>query len=255
MSGPTPHRLPVPKLLSRRMGRALADFRMIRPGDRVLVALSGGKDSWSLLELLREWQAHSPIPFTLGVATVDPMSPGYDPAPLRCAVEARGLPYHLERQDIYGRAQEHLGRPSYCSFCARMRRGVLYACARREGYNVLALGQHLDDLAESFFMSLFYNGELRTMKVHYRVREGDLRVIRPLAYCRERQTRDFAEAMALPVIPENCPACFAHPTERAYMKTLLAQQEARDPRLFRQLRRAMLPLMARGLPHMEEPQT
>nr|WP_226824423.1 ATP-binding protein [Acidithiobacillus caldus] len=124
---------------------------MIRPGDRILLALSGGKDSWSLLELLREWQAHSPIPFALGVATVDPMSPEYDPAPLRAAVEARGLPYYLERQDIYGRAQQHLGRPSYCSFCARMRRGVLYACARREGYNVLALGQHLDDLAESFF--------------------------------------------------------------------------------------------------------
>ncbi len=246
-TGDARHRLPVPRLLARRMGRAVSDFRMIHPGDRILVALSGGKDSLSMLALLQELQRHSPVSFSLGVATVDPMSPDYEPSPLRGYVQESGLPYFLERQDIFGRARKHMGRPSYCSFCARMRRGVLYHCARREGYNVLALGQHLDDFAESFLMSTFYNGELRTMKAHYRVREGDLRVIRPLVYCRERQTRAFAEAEGLPVIPENCPACFRHPTERQRMKELLVAQEQHDPRLFRHLQGALLPLMAKGL--------
>jgi tRNA 2-thiocytidine biosynthesis protein TtcA len=230
------------------MGKALHEYSMIRPGDRVLVALSGGKDSLSLLALLHDLQRHSPVPFSLGVATVDPNSPDFDPEPLGAHVRALDLPWFWERQDIFGRAQKHLGRPSYCSFCARMRRGVLYACARREGFNVLALGQHLDDFAESFFMSLFYNGELRTMKAHYAVREGDLRVIRPLVYCRERQTRAYAQEEGLPIIVENCPACFRHPTERQRMKELLAQQEERDPRLFKQLLRAMQPLMAREIP-------
>ncbi|MCE5387205.1 MAG: tRNA 2-thiocytidine biosynthesis protein TtcA [Acidithiobacillus sp.] len=242
------YRLPVPRLLARRMGKGINDFAMIRPGDRILLALSGGKDSLTLLALLLDLQRHSPIPFELGVATVDPQSPDFDPTSLGPHVQGLGLPWFWERQDIFGRAQKHLGRPSYCSFCARMRRGVLYACARREGYNVLALGQHLDDFAESFFLSLFYNGELRTMKAHYRVREGDLRVIRPLVYCRERQTRTYAQAMDLPIIIENCPACFRHPTERARIKELLAAQEERDPRLFKQLLRAMLPLMAREMP-------
>ncbi len=242
------HRLPVPRLLARRMGKALHEYSMIRPGDRVLVALSGGKDSLSLLALLHDLQRHSPVPFSLGVATVDPNSPDFDPEPLGEHVRALDLPWFWERQDIFGRAQKHMGRPSYCSFCARMRRGVLYACARREGFNVLALGQHLDDFAESFFMSLFYNGELRTMKAHYAVREGDLRVIRPLVYCRERQTRAYAQEEGLPIIVENCPACFRHPTERQRMKELLAQQEERDPRLFKQLLRAMQPLMAREIP-------
>lgn len=240
-------RLDVPKLLLRRMGRAMADFAMIAPGDRILLALSGGKDSLTLLHLLRAFQQRSPVSFSLAAATVDPMSPDYDPAPLQPYLRELGIPYFLERQDIVGRAKRHMDRPSYCSFCARMRRGVLYQCARREGYNVLALGQHLDDFAESFLMSLFYNGELRTMKAHYRVKDGDLRVIRPLVYCRERQTRAYAEASHLPVIMENCPACFGAPTERERMKSLLALQEERDPRLFNHLRRALQPLLRQGL--------
>ncbi len=242
-----PPRLPVPKLLQRRIGRAVADFRMIQPGDRILLALSGGKDSLTLLQMLRSMQRQFAVPFELGVATVDPMSPDYDPGVLLPYMQELGIPYFLERQDIYERAKSHLLRPSYCSFCARMRRGILYRCARREGFNVLALGQHLDDFAESFFMSMFYNGELRTMKAHYRVREGDLRVIRPLVYCRERQMRQYAEEQQLPVIYENCPACFGKPTERQHMKELLATQEAYDPRLFKQLQRAMQPLLGKGL--------
>lgn len=135
---------------------------------------------------------------------------------------------------------------SICSFCSRMKRGRLYACARREGYNVLMYGHHLDDLAETLFMSAFHNGYLNTMKVHYTVKEGDLRMARPFAYVRERDIRAFAERadVRLPIISENCPACFEAPTERARVKQLLAAQELLYPHLFQSLARAMRPLMA-----------
>jgi tRNA(Ile)-lysidine synthase TilS/MesJ len=133
---------------------------------------------------------------------------------------------------------------SICSFCSRMKRGRIYSCARKNGYNVIAMGQHLDDLAESFFMSIFHNGLLRTMKACYTVKEGDLRVIRPFVNTREKALRDFAESKGLPVIPENCPACFDAPTERHRIKQLLAQQEILFPKIYVSLRSAMQPLMA-----------
>jgi tRNA 2-thiocytidine biosynthesis protein TtcA len=126
-----------------------------------------------------------------------------------------------------------------------MKRGVMYAAARRERYNVLALAQHLDDLAESFLMSAFHAGELRTMKAHYRIDAGDLRVIRPLVYVRERQTRDFAHAMKLPVIGDNCPACFRMPTQREHMKKLLSREEATNKLLFKRILSAIKPLMTK----------
>jgi tRNA 2-thiocytidine biosynthesis protein TtcA len=132
---------------------------------------------------------------------------------------------------------------SFCAYCARMRRGILYDTARREGYNVLVLAQHLDDLAESFLMSVFYNGQLRTMKAHYVNDAGDLRIIRPFAYVRERQTADFARRAGLPVIGDNCPACFRMPTQRRHIKTLLAAKEHEHGRLFKSLLSAMRPLM------------
>lgn len=124
-----------------------------------------------------------------------------------------------------------------------MKRGMLYSCARSHGYNVLAMGQHADDLAESLFMSVFHNGALRTMKANYHVAAGDLRVIRPLAFVRERQCREFARAMAFPVIHENCPACFAQPKERQRVKAMLAAQENIFPQLHGNILRAMQPLI------------
>jgi tRNA 2-thiocytidine biosynthesis protein TtcA len=109
---------------------------------------------------------------------------------------------------------------------------------------VLALAQHLDDLAESFLMSAFYGGRLKTMKAHYRISAGDLRVVRPLVYTRERQTRDFAASAGLPVISDNCPACFSMPTQRQHMKALLADEEQRNPRLFKSLLATLRPLMS-----------
>merc|ERR1712088_389442 len=141
------------------------------------------------------------------------------------------------------KAEKDIEPRSICAFCSRMKRGRMYGAARREGYNVLAMGQHLDDLSESFFMSLFHNGRLRTMKANYTVKEGDLKIIRPFVYTREKQLRTFAETRKLPVIAENCPACFESPKERHRVKQVLAQQELLFPRLYWSLKSAMHPAM------------
>ena len=246
---PNQTRVKPPKSLLSAAGRAIGDFNMIRAGDRVLLGLSGGKDSLSLLHVLLELQQRAPIKFDLGAATVDPQSPEYDPSPLKEYLASLGVPYFYESQPIVQQARESMQGDSFCSYCSRMRRGILYRSARDNGYNVLALAQHLDDLAETFLMSAFFGGKLRTMQAHYLNDAGDIRVIRPLLYVRERQTVDFAKAAGLPVIPENCPACFGMPTQRMHMKTLLAQQEAGNSKLFANLLTAMRPLLG-AVPEM-----
>lgn len=225
------------------VGRAVGDYGMIRDGDRVLLGLSGGKDSLSLLHVLLNLQQRAPIKFALGACTVDPQSPEFDPSPLKPYMAELGVPYFYESQAIVEEANQHMQGDSFCAYCSRMRRGILYRTAREQGYNVLALAQHLDDLAETFMMSAFFGGKLRTMKVHYLNDAGDIRVIRPLCYVRERQTHDFALNAGLPVISENCPACFAKPMQRYQMKRLLAEQERRHKVLFANLLAAMRPLM------------
>ena len=225
-------------------GRAIGDFAMIREGDRILLGLSGGKDSLSLLHVLLHLRRRAPVTFELAACTVDPQSPDYDPSPLKAYLAGVGVPYFYESQPIVESAAEHMKGDSFCAYCSRLRRGILYRVARENGYNVLALAQHLDDLAESFLMSAFFGGKLRTMQAHYLNDAGDVRVIRPLVYARERQTRDFAARAALPVIFENCPACFSMPMQRFQMKNLLAAQEAAHPGLFASLLTAMRPLMA-----------
>lgn len=132
---------------------------------------------------------------------------------------------------------------SICAYCARMKRGLLYSCCRKQNCNVLVLAQHLDDMCESFVMSAFHNGALRTMSAHYTIGEGDLRVIRPLAYAREAMMRKFSQSARLPVINENCPACFEAPQERHRVKKMLQQEESVFENVYSNLRRAMLPLM------------
>jgi tRNA 2-thiocytidine biosynthesis protein TtcA len=183
----------VPKEILSQVGAAIRDFEMIKEGDRVLVALSGGKDSLALVHVLRHFQSVAPINFSIGAVTVDPMVYEYNPSPLiPYLTNEVGIPYFLERDAIVERAKTCMQKNSICAFCSRMKRGMIYNCARREGYNVIAMGQHLDDLAESFVMSAFHNGYLRTMKANYTIDKGDLRVIRPLVYCREALFKDFS---------------------------------------------------------------
>lgn len=234
---------PPPRPLIAAVGKAIGDFDMIRDGDRVLLGLSGGKDSLSLLHVLLQLQRKAPVRFELGACTVDPQSPEFDPSPLKPYMADLGVPYHYASQPIVELANTHMHGDSFCSFCSRMRRGILYRTARENGYNVLALAQHLDDLAETFLMNAFFGGKVRTMQAHYLNKEGDVRVIRPLAYVRERQTRDFAMRAGLPVIHENCPACFSKPMQRYQMKQLLAGQEQAHNKLFASLLTALKPLM------------
>lgn len=232
-----------PKSLLRKVGRAIADYAMIRDGDRVLLGVSGGKDSLSLLLILRHLQTYAPVRFELGVITVDPEVEGFDPSSLTAYYDTLGLPWHYRSQPIMEEARTRLDGDSFCAYCARMKRGIMYSTCREHGYNVLALAQHLDDLAESFLMSAFHQGRLGTMKAHYTIDAGDLRVIRPLVYVRETQTTAFADAAQLPVVPDSCPACFTAPTQRAHTKTLLAREERAHPNLFANLLSAMRPLM------------
>lgn len=231
------------KALLRPVGRAIGDYAMIRAGDRILLGISGGKDSLSLLHILLHLQRHAPIRFEVGAITVDPMVDGFDPSPLQGYLAELGVPYHFIREPIMERAKTHMQNPSYCSWCSRMKRGVMYKTARQHGYNVLALGQHLDDLAESFLLSAFHGGRLQTMKAHYLNDAGDVRIIRPLVYVRERQLRAFSETAGLPVIRDNCPACFRMPTQRAHMKSLLDGEESHNKSLFKALLSSMRPLM------------
>lgn len=236
-----------PKSLLRQVGKAIGAYDLIREGDRILLGLSGGKDSLSLLHVLNHFQRHAPIRFEFAAVTIDPQSDSFDPSPLIPYLESLGITYHYIREPIVSLAESHMDNDSYCAFCSRMKRGLMYRTAREHGYNVLALGQHLDDLAESFLMSAFHGGKLKTMKAHYRIDAGDLRVIRPLTMVRERQTADFAVAAELPVIVENCPMCFDMPTQRQHMKELLAQEEHQNNTLFKSLLTAMQPLIREGL--------
>lgn len=239
-----------PKTLLRQVGHAIRDFKMIQENDRILLGLSGGKDSMSLLHIFLHLQKHAPIKFDIAAITIDPQSEDFDPSPLEPYVKSLQVPYYRCQEPIVELAHKHMKNDSFCAFCARMKRGLMYKIAREENYNVLALGQHLDDLAESLFMSMFHGGKLQTMKAHYKNDAGDIRIIRPLAYVRERQLIDFAKEQNLPIIYENCPACFAHPSERERIKHLLAREEKQHPHLFKNLLRAMQPLLTTGeIPH------
>lgn len=232
-----------PKSLLRKVGRAIADYDMIRDGDRLLLGVSGGKDSLTLLHILGHLQTYAPVKFELGVITVDPEVEGFDPHILTRYYTEIGVRWHYEEQPIMYQAKEHMDGDSFCSYCSRMKRGIMYSTCRREGYNVLVLAQHLDDLAESLLMSIFHGGQLRTMKANYTNKDGDIRIIRPLAYVRETMTAAFAQEAKLPVIPDSCPACFSMPTQRDRTKQLLKQLEGENKNLYANMLHAMRPLL------------
>lgn len=224
--------------------QAIRDFSLIREGDRIVVGLSGGKDSLSLLHLLAYFQRRAPVRFELAAANIDPQMPGYDPAPLRDYVTGLGLPFFQESFSLIRQAKQSFSGRTLCSFCSRMRRGLLYRICRDEGYGVLALAHHLDDAAETWLMNSFFGGKLRAMPAAYTNDDGDLRVIRPLIYARERQAAGFAETAGLPVIPDNCPTCDSTTRQRVQMKHLLGELEAGNPNLFASLKTALGPLLA-----------
>ncbi|CAE7430443.1 ttcA, partial [Symbiodinium microadriaticum] len=177
-----------PKKILKPVGQAIADWGMIEEGDRLLLGLSGGKDSLTLLHILLHLQRKAPVNFTIACATVDPQTESFDPSPLIPYMQSLGVTYHYLSEPIVELAKSKMQGDSLCAFCARFKRGLLYSCCRNNGYNKLVLAQHLDDLAESFIMSSLHNGKLRTMKAHYKIDAEDLSVIRPLAYTREAHT-------------------------------------------------------------------
>lgn len=210
----------------------------------MLIGLSGGKDSMSLLHLLLDLQRRAPIKFDLAAATVDPQMAGYEPGPLAKWVTSLGISHYLQSYSLGRHAHGSLQGKSLCSFCSRMRRGKLQGLAREHGFNVIALGHHLDDAAETFLMNSFFGGKLRSMRAGYLNDDGDLRIIRPLIYAREQHAAANALECGLPLVDDNCPSCDAKPTQRNAMKLLLAGLETSHPNLFGSLRTTLKPLLA-----------
>ncbi|TMW63040.1 hypothetical protein Poli38472_005658 [Pythium oligandrum] len=236
---PTP-----PPSLMKWVGLAVSHWKMIEEGDRLLVALSGGKDSMGLLHVLLHLQKRSPIKFKLACATIDPQTPAYDPSPLKDYVKSLGVPHFYITEDIINRAKRKMNGNSILAYTSRIKRSALYTCCRQNKYNKLVLGHHLDDVAESFFMSATHNGQLRSMRAMYLNEKKDVTVIRPLAYAREHLLKQFAIDARLPVINENMPVGFEEPKERQRVKRMLSQEENLFPGMFGSLRRALHPLMS-----------
>ncbi len=219
----------------KQLGRTNGEFGLIEEGDRILVGLSGGKDSLTLIHALKEQQRRAPFNFEFIAVTVSyGMGENFDYLAKHCA--EYGIRYEVHDTKIYETAQEKIRKnSSFCSFFSRMRRGSLYSAAEKFGCNKLALGHHLDDAAESFFMNLVYNGQMRALSPKYRAGNG-LIVIRPLIQMRERQLRAFVQDNGLEAIgDEACPSMrfdVKMPYARAEMKEMLSGMEEKYPDLF-----------------------
>jgi tRNA 2-thiocytidine biosynthesis protein TtcA len=194
----------VQKKLLHYTGKAICDYRMIETGDRVMVCLSGGKDSFTMLTLLRLLQQHSNNKFYLFAFTLDQSQPGWNDAKLRAWLEARNIPYEILTRDTYSIVKEKIPEgKTYCSLCSRMRRGIIYRYAAENGFTKVALGHHRDDLIRTLLMSIFYNGEIRSMPPKLLSDDKKHIVIRPLAYCQEQDIIAYAKQQEFPIIPCN----------------------------------------------------
>lgn len=219
----------------RQLGRTNAEFNLVEEGDRILVGLSGGKDSMTLVHALKEQQRRAPFHFDIVAVTVSyGMGENFDYLGEHC--RAHGIEHIVHETNTYEVAKEKIRKnSSFCSFFSRMRRGYLYTAAQKYGCNKLALGHHLDDAAESFFMNLTYNGHLRALAPKYKAENG-LIVIRPLIQMRERQLAACAEENGWQTIgDEACPAMrfdVKMPHARASMKAMLGEMEEKYPKLF-----------------------
>jgi len=233
-------RAKISKKLLRVFGKTNAQFRLIGEGDKVLVALSGGKDSLSLLHLIANMQQHAPFKFEYQACTISYGMDGEDYSFLEEHCKEYNIPYEVYKTDIFDIAQDSMREgSSYCSYFSRMRRGALYTYAIENGFNKVALGHHLDDAVESFFMNMLYNGSLRSMPAIYKADRG-LHVIRPLIEAREEQLRNFAtENDFLTIGDEACPAmkiATKMPHARANTKEWLRELEGKHENLFRTLK-------------------
>ncbi|RJE87921.1 tRNA 2-thiocytidine(32) synthetase TtcA [Paracoccus onubensis] len=217
------------KRLVREARAAIDDYGMVRPGDRWLVCLSGGKDSYTLLAVLHELKWRGVLPVDLLACNLDQGQPGFPATVLPEFLSDRGVEHRIEYQDTYSivTAKVPQGR-TYCALCSRLRRGNLYRIAREEGCSAVVLGHHRDDILETFFMNLFHGGRLATMPPKLLNEEGDLTVLRPLAYVAEDDCERFARAMNYPIIP--CDLCGSQEgLQRMQVKKMLDEWEMRSP--------------------------
>jgi tRNA 2-thiocytidine biosynthesis protein TtcA len=216
--------------LVRKAGKAIGNFDMIREGDRILVALSGGKDSWALLRVLDLLRKRSPVRFEIDAVTVHPGYPDFDPAPVADHCRALGYRHFTEPSRMFDIIEEkRTPGSSYCAMCSRLRRGILYGIAEREGYTKIALGHHADDLIETFLLAAFFTGEIKSMPPVLHADDGRNVVIRPLCYCFEADIAAYSEGMGFPVVSCGCVMARCTHTERQRMKALLCKMEEEHP--------------------------
>jgi tRNA 2-thiocytidine biosynthesis protein TtcA len=211
------------------VGKAIADYGMIEEGDRVMVCVSGGKDSYTLLDLLLSLKRSAPVDFSLIAVNLDQKQPGFPAEVLPNYLESLGVEHHVIEQDTYSVVKRVIpeGR-TMCSLCSRMRRGALYRYAAENGITKIALGHHRDDIVETLFLNLFFGGKLKAMAPKLRSEDGRHVVIRPLAYVSEREIERYARARQFPIIP--CTLCGSQPNlQRASIKKMLAEWEREHP--------------------------
>lgn len=215
--------------LRQQVGRAIADYAMIGEGERVMVCLSGGKDSYTLLDILLQLRAKAPVDFTVVAVHLDQKQPGYDGSVLPDYLRGLGVPFHILEQDTYGVVKRVVpeGR-TLCSLCSRLRRGALYDFAARHGFTRIALGHHRDDIVETLFLNLFHQARLKAMPPKLRSDDGRNIVIRPLAYCREADIAEYANRRGFPIMP--CNLCGSQDNlQRKAVKSMLQQWERETP--------------------------